>query len=137
MPFSEHPQIAGYAIEAALGAGGMATVYRGRQLALDRPVAIKILRAYGREAEELHQRFAQEARLIAALDHPHIVAIYEVTRTADGDACYVMPLLTEDLEHRPKPMPQAEIRRVLKAVLDALGHAHQKGVVHQIGRAHV
>ncbi|GMU44528.1 MAG: SUMF1/EgtB/PvdO family nonheme iron enzyme [Xanthomonadales bacterium] len=131
MPFSEHPQIAGYAIEAALGAGGMATVYRGRQLALDRPVAIKILRAYGREAEELHQRFAQEARLIAALDHPHIVAIYEVTRTADGDACYVMPLLTEDLEHRPKPMPQAEIRRVLKAVLDALGHAHQKGVVHR------
>lgn len=130
-PATDLPQIAGYAIEAALGAGGMATVYRGRQLALDRPVAIKVLRAYGRDADELYRRFEQEAKLIAALDHPHIVAIYEVTRTADGDACYVMPLLSDDLEQRPKPMPQAEIRRVLKPVLDALGHAHAKGVVHR------
>lgn len=125
------PQIAGYAIEAALGAGGMATVYRGRQLALDRPVAIKVLRAYGRDADELYRRFEQEARLIAALDHQHIVAIYEITRTAEGDACYVMPLLCDDLEHRPKPMPPTEIRRVLKAVLAALGHAHSQGVVHR------
>ena len=126
------PRIPGYAVEAALGSGGMATVYRARQLALDRPVAIKVLRAYGREAPELMQRFEQEAKLIAALDHPNIVAIYEVTRTEEGDACYVMPLFEHgDLASRPKPMAESEIRRVLAAVLDALGHAHAKGVVHR------
>ena len=126
------PRIPGYAVEAALGSGGMATVYRARQLALDRPVAIKVLRAYGREAPELMQRFEQEAKLIAALDHPNIVAIYEVTRTEEGDACYVMPLFEHgDLASRPKPMAEGEIRRVLAAVLDALGHAHAKGVVHR------
>lgn len=126
------PRIPGYDVEAALGSGGMATVYRARQLALDRPVAVKVVRAYGREMNELNQRFEQEAKLIAALDHPNIVAIYEVTRTEDGDACYVMPLFTHgDLDSRPKPMPPAEIKKVLGPVLAALGHAHAKGVVHR------
>ncbi len=126
------PSIPGYAVEAALGSGGMATVYRGRQLALDRPVAIKVLRAFGRDAEELFRRFEQEAKLIAALDHPHIVAIYEVTRTTTGDACYVMPLFAHgDLDARAKPMAESEIKSILRAVLDALGFAHAKGVVHR------
>lgn len=126
------PRVPGYAIEAVLGSGGMATVYRGRQLTLDRPVAIKLLRAYGRDAEELNRRFEQEAKLIAALDHPNIVAIYEVMRTEAGDACYVMPLLAHgDLASRPRPVPEAEVKRVLGAILEALGHAHSKGVVHR------
>lgn len=126
------PNIPGYAVEEALGSGGMATVYRGRQLTLERPVAIKVLRAFGRDAAELNQRFEQEAQLIAALDHPNIVAIYEVTRTAEGNACYIMPLLPHgDLESRPRPMPEAEVKRILTAVLSALGHAHAKGVVHR------
>ena len=126
------PQIEGYAVEAQLGAGGMSTVYRGRQLALDRPVAIKLLRAYGPDAEELRRRFEQEAKLIAALDHPQIVAIYEVTHTAAGEACYVMPLFAHgDLASRPRPMAEDEIRRVLSQVLEALGHAHAHGVVHR------
>lgn len=126
------PSIPGYAFETALGSGGMATVYRARQLALDRPVAVKVVRAFGREAVELNQRFEQEAKLIAALDHPHIVAIYEVTRTSAGEACYVMPLLAHgDLASRAKPMPEAEIKRILRGLLDALGHAHARGVVHR------
>lgn len=126
------PRIAGYAVEDALGSGGMATVYRGRQLTLDRPVAIKILRAIGRDAAELNLRFEQEAQLIAALDHPNIVAIYEVTHTEQGNACYIMPLLPHgDLESRPRPMPEPEVKRILAAVLSALGHAHAKGVVHR------
>lgn len=126
------PSVPGYAIEATLGSGGMATVYRARQLALDRPVAVKVLRAFGRDAVELNQRFEQEAKLIAALDHPNIVAIFEVTRTVAGDACYVMPLLAHgDLASRPKPMPEGEIKRILRALLGALGHAHAKGVVHR------
>ena len=129
---SDLPQVPGYAVEEALGSGGMATVYRGRQLALDRPVAIKVLRAVGRDAAELNQRFEQEAQLIAALDHPNIVAIFEVTRTADGNACYIMPLLAHgDLERRPRPMPEDEVKRILAAILSALGHAHAKGVVHR------
>lgn len=126
------PSIPGYTVETALGSGGMATVYRARQLTLDRPVAVKVLRAFGRDAGELNQRFEQEAKLIAALDHPNIVAIFEVTRTAGGDACYVMPLLAHgDLASRAKPMPDSEIKRILRALLDALGHAHTKGVVHR------
>jgi serine/threonine-protein kinase PpkA len=126
------PRIPGYAVEAALGSGGMATVYQARQLALDRPVAIKVVRAFGRDAVELNQRFEQEAKLIAALDHPHIVAIFEVTRSEAGESCYVMPLLAHgDLESRSKPMPATEVKRVLTAVLEALGHAHAKGVVHR------
>jgi serine/threonine protein kinase len=129
---SDLPVIPGYAVEAALGSGGMATVYRGRQLALDRPVAIKVVRAFGRDAAELNQRFEQEAKLIAALDHPNIVAIFEVTRTESGDACYVMPLLAHgDLASQPKPMAEHEVKRILRAVLEALGHAHGKGVVHR------
>ncbi len=129
---SELPTIPGYAVEAALGSGGMATVYRGRQLALDRPVAIKVVRAYGRDSAEMNQRFEQEAKLIAALDHPNIVAIFEVTHTTDGDACYVMPLFEHgDLASRPRPIAEAELKRVLRAVLGALGHAHANGVVHR------
>ncbi len=126
------PKIEGYAVEGLLGSGGMSTVYRGRQLALDRPVAIKLLRAYGPDAEELRRRFEQEAKLIAVLDHPHIVAIYEVTHTEAGEACYVMPLFAHgDLASRPRPMAEDEIRRVLSQVLEALGHAHAHGVVHR------
>jgi serine/threonine-protein kinase PpkA len=126
------PKIEGYAVEGLLGAGGMSTVYRGRQLGLDRPVAIKLLRAYGPDADELRRRFEQEARLIAVLDHPHIVAIYEVTHTEAGEACYVMPLFAHgDLASRPRPMAEGEIQRVLTQVLEALGHAHAHGVVHR------
>lgn len=126
------PSIPGYVFETALGSGGMATVYRARQLALDRPVAVKVLRAFGRDADELNQRFEQEAKLIAALDHPHIVAIFEVTRTDAGDACYVMPLLAHgDLASRAKPMPEGEIKRILTGLLEALAHAHARGVVHR------
>ncbi len=126
------PEIPGYKVESPLGAGGMATVYRARQIALDRLVAIKVLRSLGRDMEELNQRFEQEAKMIAALDHPSIVAIYEVTRTTDGDACYVMPLLDYgDLGTWIKPTPEPEIKRVIGAVLDALGFAHRLGIVHR------
>ena len=126
------PEIPGYRVESPLGSGGMATVYRARQIALDRLVAIKVLRAIGRDMEELNQRFEQEAKMIAALDHPNIVAIYEVTRTTSGDACYVMPLLDcGDLGTWIKPTPEPEIKRVIGAVLDALGFAHRLGIVHR------
>lgn len=130
--YDDLPKIEGYAVEGLLGSGGMSTVYRGRQLGLDRPVAIKLLRAYGPDAEELRRRFELEAKLIAALDHPHIVTIYEVTHTAAGEPCYVMPLLTHgDLASRPRPMAEDEIRHILIQVLEALGHAHAHGVVHR------
>lgn len=128
----ELPRIPGYAVEAELGSGGMATVYRARQVALDRPVAIKVLRAYGRDAEQLMRRFEQEAKLIAALDHPGIVAIFEVTRTVSGEPCYVMPLLAKgNLAARPRPMAEHEVRPIIARLLEALGHAHAAGVVHR------
>src|SRR5450631_4372606 len=81
---SELPQIAGYEITQRLGRGGMADVYLGTQLSLSRPVAIKVLTAERTRGEETVARFEHEARTIARLDHPYIVSIFDVGRTADG-----------------------------------------------------
>ncbi|MCU0756370.1 MAG: protein kinase, partial [Xanthomonadales bacterium] len=70
------PELDGYAIEGPLGRGGMADVWLGTQLALDRKVAIKVLRDESDPAQV--RRFEQEAKLIAALEHPHIVPIIDI-----------------------------------------------------------
>ena len=67
-----------YEIVASLGAGGMGEVYKARDTRLDRTVAIKILPSEFANDPDLRARFEREARAIAALDHPHICAIYDV-----------------------------------------------------------
>ena len=78
------PEIAGYRIVRVLGEGGMSTVYLGTQLSLGREVAIKLMRPEALADEVSRRRFENEARTIARLEHPHIVGIHEVGRTADG-----------------------------------------------------
>ncbi|MGH8213952.1 MAG: protein kinase domain-containing protein [Rhodanobacteraceae bacterium] len=122
-------EIPGHRLVRPLGRGGMATVYLAIQASLSRPVAVKILQA---PTDEAITRFEQEARTIARLQHPHIIAIYEVGRTSDGQLYYTMPYLPNgDLSKLDLRESPARIAGVIRALASALGHAHQHGIVHR------
>ncbi|PYX84052.1 MAG: serine/threonine protein kinase, partial [Acidobacteria bacterium] len=83
MAFTSGTQLGPYEIQTPLGAGGMGEVYRARDSRLDRIVAIKILPAeYARDAERV-RRFDQEARASAALNHPNILAVFDISSGTD------------------------------------------------------
>ena len=87
-------QLPQYQIEALLGRGGMGAVYKGRQTSLDRPVAIKILPLeMGEHDATFAQRFKNEARAMAKLNHPGIVAVYDFGETANGLLYFVMEFI--------------------------------------------
>src|SRR5262245_1172691 len=89
-----------YEIGSAIGAGGMGEVYRARDSRLNRDVAIKVLPDHLALEAELHERFSREARAVASLNHPNIVAIHDVG-TENGTVYAVMELLEgETLRHR-------------------------------------
>ncbi len=126
-------QLGTYEVAAALGAGGMGEVYRARDTRLGRDVALKILPArLTSDAVRVH-RFQQEARAASALNHPHIVALFD-TGSADGTHFIVMELvegrpLTEWVK-RARP-ELARILDVITQVGDALDAAHRAGILHR------
>src|SRR5437588_6057038 len=124
-----------YEVLAELGHGGMATVYLGHDLALDRKVAIKVLSpALLLMGEGMVERFKREARTAAALSHPHIIPIYAV-RESDQVLYFVM----KHVQGRPLdvvvkdvgPLPIAMTQAILAQVGDALSYAHRHGVIHR------
>jgi len=126
------PSIPGYRLLRPLGRGGMAVVHLAVQLSLDREVAIKIMTIDASADPERAERFEREARIIARLEHPSIVGIHEVGRTYEGQPYYVMPYLAcGDLAQRDLSQDEAQIFEVLSALLDALGFAHARGIVHR------
>jgi serine/threonine-protein kinase len=122
-----------YEILALLGKGGMATVYRARQGNLAREVAIKVIKSDYAESEEFIRRFEREAQTIAALDHPHILKVYDYGR--QGDMLYlVMELKTGgalDQVIRQKPLSLERVVRLLDQIAPALDYAHEQGLVHR------
>lgn len=125
-------QIPGYRIMRRLGLGGMATVYLAMQESLRRPVAVKVLASERAPSDELVRRFEYEARTIARLDHPHIVSIYDVGRTSTGQIYYTMPFFPNgDLAGRNLRDDPQRILEVLRALVEALGCAHDLGIVHR------
>jgi serine/threonine-protein kinase PpkA len=131
-PLLSLPEAPGYRILRHLARGGMAEVYEAEQLALQRPVALKILRMADAGGADAIARFEQETRLIAQLRHPNIVGIYDVGHCSDGALYYAMPFLSGgDLAARASPRPPEDIRALLGRLLDALGYAHGKGVIHR------
>jgi serine/threonine-protein kinase len=122
-----------YRIERELGQGGMATVYLAQDLKHDRKVAVKVLR------EELSaslgkERFLREIKVAAALQHPHILPLYD-SGEADGLLFYVMPYV-DGLSLRDKLVKEGELPvgdavRILRDIADALTEAHRHGVVHR------
>ena len=87
------PEIPGYRVLRRIGKGGMSYVYLGVQESLDRQVAVKVMAPEALTDEKSKQRFEQEARTIAKLEHPCIVGIHEVGRTPQGLMFYVLPYL--------------------------------------------
>ncbi len=126
------PEIPGYRVEAMIGRGGMASVYRATQLSLERSVAIKVMASDAEVGIEQARRFEDEARTIARLDHPSIVGIHEVGRLADGRLYYVMPHLPNgDLAGRDLRSDELAVVAIVRALLQALAHAHAHGIVHR------
>lgn len=126
------PDIPGYRVLRLLGRGGMSYVYLGIQEPLDRQVAIKVVSPLAQEDEVGMQRFEKEARIIAKLQHPGIVAIHSVGRTEMGLLYYVMPYLSRGhLGKRDLRNDEVRIISVLRALLGALDYAHAQGVVHR------
>ena len=126
-------KLAHYQILAPLGAGGMGEVYRARDARLDRDVAIKVLPERLANSAEALARFEREAKALAALSHPNLVAIFDVG--TDHGICFaVMEFLAgETLLELPGP-GRAAARRVLEigaAVAEGLAAAHAHGVVHR------
>ena len=127
------PQIPGYEIERILGRGGMGVVYRARHLKLERAIALKML-LLGQYASVLElSRFLREARVVAALQHPNIVQIHDVS-DFEGLPFYTMELveggsLAQKL--RGKAMPPNEAAALVATLAQAVHAAHQAGIVHR------
>ncbi|MGD1103561.1 MAG: serine/threonine-protein kinase [Terriglobia bacterium] len=124
--------LAHYEMEGCLGEGGSGVVYRGRDLRLERQVAIKVLADVLRDDELAWARLLREARLASQLNHPHIAAIYDLGEE-DGRAYIVM----EYVEGLPLAdlipeggMPLEQVERYAAQITGALAFAHQQGVIH-------
>ena len=122
-----------YRIERLLGVGGMGEVYRARDTTLGRDVAIKILPRHFTADPERLARFEREARMLAALNHPNIGAIYGL-EDADGVRALVLELVEgETLADRIQrgPAPVTDALTIARQIADALDAAHEKGIVHR------
>ena len=127
-------QLGKYVLDRPLGRGGMATVYRGHDAALNRPVAIKVLDPATTAEPGAVERFRREAVLAANLEHPHIVPVYDV-QEADGlwyiAMRYVPGESLRDILNREGALPLERSGSILRPVADALDYAHSHGVVHR------
>ncbi|MGW2648035.1 serine/threonine-protein kinase [Streptomyces sp. NPDC001393] len=127
-------RIAGYLVESEIGRGGMAVVYRARDLRLERTVALKLLAPELSRNDTFRKRFTHESQVAAAIDHPHIVPVFEAGET-DGVLFIAMRYVSgSDLRHLldlrgPLPLPDAA--RIAAQVASALDAAHEHGLVHR------
>ena len=133
MALTSGTKLGPYEIQALLGAGGMGEVYRARDAKLGRHVALKVLpESFARDPERM-SRFDREAKVLAALNHPNIAAIYGF-EDSSGMRALVMelvegPTLAECINKSPIPLP--ETLSMAKEICDAVEYAHEHGIVHR------
>ena len=121
-------------LDEPLGVGGMAIVYRGRDLRTRREVALKTVRPELRGDEERRARFRREARTMAFLSHPNVVRVYDLYDAPDDGPWAVLELVQgpslKDVVRRDGSLPAERTGRVLGQVASALDHLHRRGLVH-------
>jgi|GEM_PF-2517145 len=123
-----------YDVREKLGSGGMGTVYRARDLRLDRWVALKVLPPALREHPELLARFKREARVLARLKHPGVASVHDID--VEGDFPFMVMEFVEgdNLEQvlaARGPLPMEEVVRIGGEIADALEHIHSRRIVHR------
>jgi eukaryotic-like serine/threonine-protein kinase len=125
--------ISHYSILRRLGEGGMGEVYLAQDTTLSRKVAIKFLSHYSVAGEQARKRFVREARAAAALDHPHICAVYEVGEEAGYNFIVMQYVDGEMLASRihRQPLEFREALKIAVQIADALAEAHSHGIIHR------
>jgi serine/threonine protein kinase len=123
--------LGGYRLVSRLGQGGMATVYKAYEPALDRYVAIKVLPQFFANDPVFVQRFRREAKAVAQLNHPNIVPIYSYGESAGITYIAMQFVMGDTLKHDGQKFSFDESLRLLAPVARALGYAHQRGIVHR------
>src|SRR5271169_3996016 len=133
MPLTSGTKLGPYEILAPLGAGGMGEVYRARDTRLGREVALKILpQSFASDADRL-RRFEQEARAVAALNHPNILAIHDIGE--QGGAPFIVSELLEGsslrVELEQGPLSARKASDYAAQIAQGLAAAHDKGIIHR------
>jgi tRNA A-37 threonylcarbamoyl transferase component Bud32 len=123
-----------YAISRRLGQGGMATVYLAEQPSINRQVAVKIMPAYFLHDPTFLKRFNQEVKVIARLQHPRILPVYDFGRF-EGQPYIVMAYMSggtlADRIRKGGPMPLDTVVQIVKQIAEGLDHAHKNGIIHR------
>lgn len=133
----EAPEVPGFEILRLLGSGGMGRVWLARQTSLDRLVAVKVLHAGGDAASQWLDRLEREARSMARISHPHIVAVYDFVRLDEGGAAIVMEWVASGtlrekwLAHGKPVRDLAAVLTVMRQIASSLAAAHAAGIVHR------
>ncbi|HMH89892.1 MAG TPA: serine/threonine-protein kinase, partial [Streptosporangiaceae bacterium] len=134
VPAQPGERIAGYVLEAQIGAGGMAVVFRARDERLGRPVALKLLAAGLAADGGFRQRFIRESRAAAAVDHPNIIPVYDAGE-ADGVLFIAMRYVqggdVRTLIDQNGPLAAARAWAIISQVAGALDSAHRHGLIHR------
>ena len=133
MPFSSGENVGPYRIIEQLGQGGMATVFKAYHPGLDRFVAIKVMHPAFKQDPTFLARFQREARVVARLDHPNIVPIYDYAEHNSNPYLVMKFIEGETLKARLSrgPLTRDEGLRIVDAVGKALGYAHARGILHR------
>ena len=126
--------IAGFRIDAVIGRGGMGVVYRATQLALERPVAIKLIASERAHDPEFRARFERESKLAASIEHPNVIPVYEAGD--DDGLLFIAMRLVEGTDlaqvlERGGALEPVRTARLIGQLGDALDAAHGRGLVHR------
>jgi len=123
-----------YQLLRALGYGGSATVFLAQDIHLQREVAVKVFMPRDGYSQDFLHRFAREARVLAQLDHPHILPVYEYGEQ-DGNAYLVMPHMAggslRDWLRKRGAVPASDVVRLMSQILSALQYAHDRNLIHR------